>query len=334
MSRVQRTCSFACLLLLHAQVCVSFDAKTFQLTGEPKSGTTWLEIIMFEIAKQLCRDAARNHCRVLGTFDQRVQRSFSLDVFGNKQLQVNFVSGGKHSLPFLPSTKGALCNHAGGFARRHPCGMSDSDGVDAVRRCVRQCSHQGKLVTEGLAKSTTSSTKGNTKGTIYLAIFRDPRDVTISMCFHRHGNTTSTNKLDKCLKDNYVKQAQWIRFRHLYYDYFPRMSVVLLCYHQMREHSEEQMRYILEAMQINRGVSVNQIRDVYSATSPDALRHNKGYNMHNPSSSKPKVRSAGSKHYTDYGLNQSTISWMRDVFERLEFPYLIGGQMCMNHSLI
>jgi hypothetical protein len=53
--RQKKTTQYKPSRLLHAMTILSPDSTVFfHLKGEPKSGTTWTEVIIYEIGKQLC----------------------------------------------------------------------------------------------------------------------------------------------------------------------------------------------------------------------------------------------------------------------------------------
>lgn len=116
-----------------------------RLNGEPKSGTTWLEQIVFRILIHVC--AHNDHCSV----KERTNRSMKvetlqsiLDFHGNRK---------KHRIPYSGRSKGIDFTNPPRPTSSH------------IRRNARQFLHGHR----------------NKK---WLAIFRDPRSVTISTCFH------------------------------------------------------------------------------------------------------------------------------------------------------
>ena len=114
-----------------------------QLLGQPKSGTTWLETIVFALARH-CLSAS--DCRVAGVLDQRANRSFTLVHSGGQRLC--FASPvewrrGKHLFP--PTGFGHReCTHANAwlspYAASLPCGLSKEGlGSTQLLACARRC---------------------------------------------------------------------------------------------------------------------------------------------------------------------------------------------------
>jgi len=147
--------------------------QQIRINGEPKSGTTWLEMVVRETLAVLC-NPGRN-C----SYSQRGRMALIRDKSGDKQVGV----GRKHAIPGV-ADKAALEFSA-------PLELTDQE--------------LSLKAEEELA---------NEAGVRWAVIFRDPRDVTLSACYHQFWNCPQK---EEYFKSNYRSVIKWTDLRHRFF---------------------------------------------------------------------------------------------------------------------
>jgi len=185
---------------------------TVILNGEPKSGTTWLEYVIKDLLTQVC--AGEAGCQLLQGKDGRTvaaQRASAL---------VQYDMSTKHMIPNV--------GHANSFDFSNAPSMSDAQ-------------------VEAAAKATLD---GATEDAKWLAIFRDPRDVTISSCYHMVKNCPDASGYTNGRID---KIARWIELRHRLFVELQKLApkrVMLLYYEEMKMDEKGTIRRIAEYFEV------------------------------------------------------------------------------------
>ncbi len=219
-----------------------FGENQIHLIGEPKSGSkqrlpmiyhisvyhpkkltplalsarsftaTWLTIIAFELARNLC--TAQRHCGVEGGFDQRVENSFHMRLRGGAPKLLSFVVSGKHGIPLSGSSfprTARHCGHGSSFAHGPVCShghFPDVPDLEALTTCAMGCLN-------ALRMPLNASVGQMIHNTTYLLILRDPRDEVISSCFHKKykGMTNESSgiaNLELCVKSDFLQYATYV----------------------------------------------------------------------------------------------------------------------------
>jgi len=185
---------------------------TVILNGEPKSGTTWLEYVIKDLLTEVC--AKESGCQLLPGKDGRTvvaQRASSA---------VQYDMSIKHTIPNV--------GHANSFDFSNAPYMTDAQ-------------------VEAAAKATLN---GATQDAKWLAIFRDPRDVTLSSCFHMVKNCPdasgySIGKIDKI--------AKWIDLRHRLFGALQKLAperVLMLFYEEMKKDEKGTIHRLAEYFEV------------------------------------------------------------------------------------
>ena len=179
-----------------------------QLLGQPKTGTTWLELVLFKLAE---RCPSLNGCRFVGGAVNRSQRrAFTLHT-GGQLLALRPLPGEKHLFP--PREYATPCDRIGGsglewltmqdWLERLPCGLSSTSTVnyDAIDRCASRCG----------AASARARTLPPHPQIRYVHIERDPRRSALSAC-HYYPKLAHLSVQD-CLGKVFPLHAAWAAYR-------------------------------------------------------------------------------------------------------------------------
>jgi len=185
---------------------------TIILNGEPKSGTTWLEYVAKDLLSQVCEKEPG--CQLLQNPDGRTvsaQRTSGL---------VKYDMDTKHEIPNV--------GHKNAFDFSIAPSMTDEQ-------------------VEAAAKATLDQAP---EGAKWLAIFRDPRDVTISSCYHMVKNCPDASGYTNGRID---KIARWIELRHRLFVELQKLApkrVMLLYYEEMKMDEKGTIRRIAEYFEV------------------------------------------------------------------------------------
>ncbi|CAK0880145.1 unnamed protein product [Prorocentrum cordatum] len=179
---------------------------TIILNGEPKSGTTWLEYVAKDLLTQAC-ESERPGCELLQGVGGRTVSALRTSGL------VRYDIDAKHRIPNI--------GHKNEFDFSMAPSLSDAE-------------------VEAAAKATLT---GETADAKWLAIFRDPRDVTISSCYHMSkGCPDATGYVQKATKRHRIDRiAKWIALRHRFFDALQRLAperVMILFYEEMKKDEE------------------------------------------------------------------------------------------------
>ena len=179
-----------------------------QLLGQPKTGTTWLELVLFKLAE---RCPSSNGCRMVGGAVNRSQRrAFTLHT-GGQQLELRTLPGEKHLFP--PREYATPCDRIGGsglewlklqdWLQRNPCGLSATSAVnyEAIDRCASRCG----------AASARARTLPPHPQIHYVHIERDPRRSALSAC-HFYPKLSQLS-VQECLEKVFPLHAAWASYR-------------------------------------------------------------------------------------------------------------------------
>jgi hypothetical protein len=173
---------------------------TVILNGEPKSGTTWLEYVIKDLLTEVC--AKESGCQLLQGKDGRTvaaQRTSAL---------VQYDMSTKHMIPNV--------GHANSFDFSNAPSMTDAQ-VEAA----------AKATLDGAAESAK-----------WLVIFRDPRDVTISSCYHMVKNCPNPSGY---VGGKIGRISQWINLRYRLFDALRKLApdrVLMLYYEEMKKDEQ------------------------------------------------------------------------------------------------
>lgn len=166
------------------------------LNGEPKSGTTWLEYVVKEILTTACTDETTCHL----THNERTVTTETAAAMLTYSLDE------KHIIPGV--------GHINKFDFNNPPALTDKE----IRMRAR----------ETLRNSST--------GKQWLVVFRDPRSVTLSSCFHMYKNCPDPAGFSMKRIDVLTK---WIDLRYRFFKELQKQAepkrVMLLFYEDIRE---------------------------------------------------------------------------------------------------
>lgn len=171
---------------------------TVVVNGEPKSGTTWLEHVLRALVTEYCGHAVG--CDTVPG-DHTVAAKTAADL-------VTFSVEGKHVIPYV--------GHKNDFDFSRAPKVSDADLRAAASRRLEEAS----------------------SGTRWLAIFRDPRDVTISACYHMYKGCPNA---DKYMSKRLGTITAWIDLRYRLFKAMQGLAperVTLLFYEEMRRDEQ------------------------------------------------------------------------------------------------
>lgn len=147
--------------------------QQIRVNGEPKSGTTWLEMVVRETLAVLCK-LGRN-C----SYSQRGRMALIRDKSGDKQ----FVAARKHVIP----------------------GVAD--------KAALEFSAPPKLTDQELSLKAEEAL-AHEAGVRWVVIFRDPRDVTMSACYHQFRNCPHK---EAYFKSNFPSVVKWTNLRYRFF---------------------------------------------------------------------------------------------------------------------
>jgi len=186
----------------HKAATLGAPAKnvTVILNGEPKSGTTWLEYVAKEILTEVC--AKESGCQLLKGANGR-------DLVAHR---------GSGSVAYDMDTKHEIPNvgHKNAFDFSIAPSMTDE-----------QVKAAAKATLDGAAESAK-----------WLVIFRDPRDVTISSCYHMVKNCPNPNGY---VGGKISRISQWIDLRYRLFDALRKLApdrVLMLFYEEMKKDEQ------------------------------------------------------------------------------------------------
>lgn len=228
------------------------------INGEPKSGTTWLEYVAKEVLGQGC--TKRHRCSMVENADGR---TYSAQMPSGT---VSYDMSAKHTIPHI--------GHLNKFDFSHPPAMSDVDVELAARTALQEAP----------------------EGTKWLAIFRDPRDVTISSCYHMYKDCPNAN--------GYVSSkiqgiAKWINIRHRFFLALRKLApekVHMLYYEEMRKDELGTIKGLARFF----GMSINrrQVRIISSHTTFSTMREKPKDQVAQGGAASGKVREGASCGYS------------------------------------
>jgi hypothetical protein len=318
-----------------AMTNMSLNSKVLlHLKGEPKSGTTWTEVIVYEMGRQLCEieigeKGKRVHpCNVI-QFDPINKRVMELLLGPQNNSGLLFDINDKHMIPDLVLSEECNHPHPSKIAKDGPCnqafGGPDEYGMPSVtnlEQCVRDC--RGTNNKKSMKKLPCEvSSKEETSLDVHMHIHRDPRDVVVSECFHLN----RSKSLEACVLKKYPIVALWTKFRELWWfpsepdDYSLAPCAFHISYSDMVNCPLVEYRRIAQAILGSKDTDIihdDLLRLIIAKTSPSALKNGTQYDMHDFKNA-PKVRSAGEKNYTHYNMSLATVTWMDEVYEDLHF---------------
>jgi len=215
---------------------------TVFLNGEPKSGTTWLEYIAKDLVTEGC--AREPGCQLVSedTDDRTMgQRTSAMTVNAQRTSGlVRYDIKSKHKVPYV----GHFNNLDFTFAPK----MTDAE-VEATAR---------------------STLKGAEQGAKWLAIFRDPRDVVISMCYH---SIKGCPDADSHVLVRIDRVAAWINLRHRFFDALHKLAperVMTLYYEEMKKDQRGTIKQLAKLFELP--VSRRQVRLISEHTSFSAMK--------------------------------------------------------------
>lgn len=300
---------FVSICLLTTKKVWSEDKRqetTISIRGEPKSGTTWLEIIAFEAAQQLCNGKSEisshreKSCKALTDVSNNKKRSFSIDV--NHTHIYHFNVWFKHQIPGI-ELKQYNCTH---LKERNSKEFLTYSQLRSY--CIPNC-----LSNRSLSPDTN-----------HLHILRDPREVTVSACFWENSkwhdlNTTSdtiTKKLSKCIKAKLEEILLKTKYRELAIEKIYGNSRNTICYEELLipTHAIMGFRKIIRSLGLY--ATDATIENIINATSAEIIkRGGSAYNMFDLDDGRvPKVRAAGAKTYLDYNMDNATLAWINNKY--------------------
>jgi len=168
------------------------------LNGEPKSGTTWLEFVLKAVLTESCAHTAG--CDAVPQ-DRTVLTKTAADM-------VTFSLEGKHVIPNI--------GHKNQFDFSRAPVLSDEQVKQAAARTMEEADAASK----------------------WLVIFRDPRDVTISSCFHMFKGCP---KPDEYTNSKLGSITAWIDLRYRLFKAVKELApqrVKFLFYEEMKEDEQ------------------------------------------------------------------------------------------------
>lgn len=331
-------------------------AVSVGLRGEPKSGTTWVEMILVTAVKVACHPDARTGCRLLIPFDVK-SRAFEIEVdhqpasWGEapnppRRQRVRYTMKEKHQLPL--AARGCMvtkrgpgvvwhspqCPKAGGKVKAggnghlspgsvvHDDKWVAADAAVQLDKCLTACYDAARLGRAGEAATER-----------FIHIQRDPRDLAISDCFwtknRRKGwlqTPPGAAELGECAFDRLMVLSPWMKLRELWFHQLSERKVPVLhiCYEDLVA-SVEGHRRLIEGIGIN--LTDAELRAVMELTSPEALRVRDdvatGRDAHGTRPISEKVRTGPNKRFSDYGLAASTIAQMNAIVRIGSFGWFL-----------
>lgn len=305
-------------------------ARRIGLLGEPKSGTSWLEILVFEASRQLC--TADKRCEFFG---HEAARSLTMNQDGELAVFSLGKHGEKHSIPLhggtFPNSAKGSCSHPGYLPQAPPCLIKRHAFPEAgpnlkeLTKCATNCLAMLNYSTHAKANSATQRVKPGFAKQTYLLILRDPRDEAVSACFYARFKrvANSTQELATCLKEVFPLYNLWTRYREVFFSpdaYRAKTGTTVELFHYeklLRCPQRELARLVgILGLQAN---STSELDNVHLSTTAESLKVSTTYNMQHQENTGPKIRQAGKKTFLDYGLPQDLIKWMNDSASAMGF---------------
>jgi len=199
------------------------------LNGEPKSGTTWLEFVLKELITESCSREAG--CE-LTPEDRTVTAKTAADL-------VTFDLSGKHTIPNV--------GHINKFDFSRAPDLSDEEVQQAAAKTLQEATEARK----------------------WLVIFRDPRDVTISSCYHMFTNCPNA---DQYMSQKIGAVTRWIDLRYRLFKALQVMApqrVKMLFYDHMKHDEEGTITELADWMGLH--LTKEQVSRVYDLTTFSAM---------------------------------------------------------------
>eukprot|EP00931_Biecheleriopsis_adriatica_P016643 TRINITY_DN12218_c0_g1_i2.p1 TRINITY_DN12218_c0_g1~~TRINITY_DN12218_c0_g1_i2.p1 ORF type:complete len:324 (+),score=24.36 TRINITY_DN12218_c0_g1_i2:194-1165(+) len=283
------------------------------LRSAPKTGTRWVEVMAFAVAKTMCGEGSMCHF-VSACESPRGcnERGFHLQLHDGRE--VIFGANPKHQIPFLLEANThrttGKCSHANYIPQSLPCGLSDRVINDSrsLELCVHWC-----------WRANSHLLKPKWQNTHFLHISRDPRNTVVSACFHLG---MGGRKLQECVRIHYLPIACWMRFRQLLFSMHPDMKGVHICYEQLVQDTKREIQKIAKAFWL--APSHAQRKAIANVTSTASLSRKNQRDI----STKRNVRDAGRRNYTKYGLSPQITRWMDKIYDKLRF---VQFTLCKQH---
>lgn len=244
-----------------------------QLNAEPKSGTTWVALIATSILDVTCKKGCTNHKSDHGMDSTRFEKmsSTTMEFIGNKACRTDknghdVDCNTKHQLPTI--------GHDQGFDFTHPPRLTDKDLVQKIR-------------------AEKHLFRDNAK---YLAVFRDPRMVTISACYHQYWNCPEANRY---ALSHIEALSQWIDLRHRFWKAFEVVhpnQTMLLFYEDLKSSPVETIIQMSEFF--GTPVSLAQAQQIEHDTSLNTMKAS-GSKVAQGGAKTGKVRSGKACNYKE-----------------------------------
>lgn len=171
-----------------------------RINGEPKSGTTWLEMVVRETLAVLCN--LGHNC----SYSQKGREALIRVKSGDRQVSVHR----KHDIP----------------------GVADKAALDFTPPPELTDEELSLKAAEELAQEA---------GVRWLVIFRDPRDVTMSACYHQFWNCPHK---EAYFKSNFPSVVKWTDLRHRFFQEVVRQDssrALILFYEDLKADLSKQV---------------------------------------------------------------------------------------------
>ena len=228
-------------------LCATYH--TVSVYGEPKSGTSWLGVIIDKALHVLCEDYRhyiryRNIQKTLKKYGclmlpRRGDARASLTYMVGKR-QMKFTLASKHHVPDVKNT--FSCMHGNWHpTTSSPCGLVNDNSTATPSRG----SFAATLVPQPSELTTCLHTcyapPSPTKQATYIHIIRDPRDVSVSSCYYNDEvNRRYNGSLTSCLLATFPKVLLWTKFREMIFAQ-PATKAMgpLLCYEELTSKYEQ-----------------------------------------------------------------------------------------------
>lgn len=276
--------------------------RNILLRAEAKTGTTFLEIILFEAAKRVCTSS--KSCSIINE-NTNAKRKIEF-VNHSSGVTTAVLFSRKHAL----SATSPQCEHINALAPAAPCNLQLSynqsiylDALQDFEDCLRICT---------AAVLPTPDWE-------HLHLSRDPRDVVVSRCFHEINSELSTTALEECVKKKYVNTLYWVKLREMMIPSNSRCDTI--CYERLTtpNESEKYNGYTELTSFINLQATEKNIRDIIRSTSINSVKEGGGYSIIYGSN---KFREGAARNFMSYGIDLLLIDWMNDLYNSLEsrFP--------------
>mmetsp|Transcript_2457 Transcript_2457/g.3774 ORF Transcript_2457/g.3774 Transcript_2457/m.3774 type:complete len:241 (+) Transcript_2457:603-1325(+) len=217
----------------------------------------------------------------------------------------------------IDSKCGFVARNKHGFDTKTPCQHTkktiqhaSSSSLEGLRKCL----HLGcKVDSNQLADPARNS---------YIVLMRDPRDVTISECFHRHPPCSSPI-LERVIHDRLPCITAWVAARYIWHSAKFSRNTHFVFYERLL-HDTSAYYPLCDALNVSCTESI--LEKVIDATTPKetikfktelAAKHH----VHKPHI--VSVRSAGRKNYLNYSLSSYNLKWMETVLRNVLPPDLV-----------